>query len=122
MPSSLSLLSPHNLQGSPGEDAWAPVLMHQPHSSECLALGAALLRMGAAEAVHPLFLAGISGTMQPLADAISTQVGCLLCSHASHLCSPACEVWVCCGIWCAPVVAVRIPNPGAPLPLATLHR
>lgn len=48
--------------------------MQQPHSSECLALGAALLRMGAAEAVHPLFLAGISGTMQPLADAISTQV------------------------------------------------
>lgn len=57
------------------------MLMQPPHSSECLALGAALLRMGAAEAVHPLFLAGISGTMQPLADAISTQVGC--CVHGS---------------------------------------
>lgn len=48
--------------------------MQQPHSSECLALGAALLRMGAAEAVHPLFLAGVSGTMRHLADAISLQV------------------------------------------------
>lgn len=61
-------------QKAAGEDAWAPVLLQHPHSSECLALGAALLRMGAAEAVHPLFLAGVSGTMQPLADAISMQV------------------------------------------------
>ena len=55
------------------EDAWAPVLLQAPHSSESLALGAALLRMGAAEAVHPLFLAGVGGAMQHLADAVSLQ-------------------------------------------------
>lgn len=49
--------------------------MQPPHSSECLALGTALLRMGAAEALHPLFVAGAAGTMQRLADAVSTQVG-----------------------------------------------
>lgn len=64
------LLSP---QKPAPEDAWAPVLLHAPHSSETLALGAALLRMGAAEAVHPLFLAGGGGTMQHLADAVSLQ-------------------------------------------------
>ncbi|PRW39232.1 hypothetical protein C2E21_7090 [Chlorella sorokiniana] len=83
-------------QGSAGEDAWAPVLMQQPHSSEALALGAALLRMGAAEAVHPLFLAGISGTMQPLADAISTQMVALQASNRGRVVSvPAALVTEC---------------------------
>lgn len=50
------------------------MLLHQAHSSEALALGAALLRMNAAEALHPLFLAGVSGTMQPLAAAVTMQV------------------------------------------------
>jgi len=57
------------------QDAWAPMLEHPAHSSETLALCAALLRMEAPEAVHPLFLAGVSGTMQHLADAVSLQVG-----------------------------------------------
>lgn len=51
------------------------MLLHPAHGSERRALGAALLRMGAAEALHPLFLAGVSGTMQHVADNISMQAG-----------------------------------------------
>lgn len=63
------------LQKPGGPDAWAPALLHHAHRSEAAALGAALLRMGGAEASHPLFLAGVSGGMQHLADAVSLQVG-----------------------------------------------
>jgi hypothetical protein len=67
--------SPHplSLQRPGGPDAWAPALMQAAHPSEALALGAALLRTGAAEALHPLLLAGMGGGVQPLADAVSTQ-------------------------------------------------
>lgn len=61
------------LQRPASQDSWAPVLLHPAHSSERLALGAALLRMGAADALHPQFLAGVSGTMQHVADAVSVQ-------------------------------------------------
>ena len=74
-------LLPPLLQKPGGQDAWAPALLHHAHSSEAAALGAALLRMGAAEASHPLFQAGVSGSMQHLAGAVSLQVGgsrCLL--------------------------------------------
>ncbi|PSC72009.1 hypothetical protein C2E20_4726 [Micractinium conductrix] len=69
------------------EDAWAPVLMHTAHSSETLALGAALLRMGAPEAVHPLLLAGVPGAMQRLADAVSMQMAALQSSNPGRVVS-----------------------------------
>ncbi|KAL4856367.1 hypothetical protein ACK3TF_003171 [Chlorella vulgaris] len=68
-----------------GQDAWAPVLLHQAHSSEALALGAALLRMNAAEALHPLFLAGVSGTMQPLAAAVTMQMAALQAANPGRV-------------------------------------
>ena len=62
-----------------GPDSWAPCLAHRAHASEVAALGAALLRMGAAEAAHPLFLAstGTPGGMQLIAAAVSTQMAAL---------------------------------------------
>jgi hypothetical protein len=71
------------LQKPGGPDAWAPALLHHAHRSEAAALGAALLRMGGAEASHPLFLAGVSGAMQHLADEVSLQVGGLGCAVGS---------------------------------------
>ncbi|KAL4440437.1 hypothetical protein ABPG75_003438 [Micractinium tetrahymenae] len=77
-------------------DSWAPVLMHPAHSSETRALGAALLRMGAADALHPLFLAGVAGTMQHVADAVSVQMAALQAANPGRVVSvPAAMVNEC---------------------------
>ncbi|GAB4814014.1 hypothetical protein N2152v2_001060 [Parachlorella kessleri] len=55
-------------------DSSAPVIPHQAHPSEVAALGAALLRVRASEALHPLFLAGARGLVQRLADELVTQM------------------------------------------------
>lgn len=78
------------------QDSWAPVLLHPAHSSERLALGAALLRMGAADALHPQFLAGVSGTMQHVADAVSVQMAALQAANPGRVVSaPAAMVNEC---------------------------
>eukprot|EP00887_Chlorella_sp_A99_P002375 scaffold10.g2375.t1 len=72
-------------QAPTGPDAWAPVLQHRAHASEVAALGAALLRMGAAEAAHPLFVAGTAtpGGMQARAQQLRPPAALLIAAEVS---------------------------------------
>lgn len=61
-------------QGQHEYDPLAPWLGQSAHSSEVVALGAALLHLRAAQALRPLFLAGTPGAMPTLADELATQM------------------------------------------------
>ncbi|KFM25843.1 hypothetical protein F751_1457 [Auxenochlorella protothecoides] len=61
-------------QGPNEYDSWSPALAQGAHSSEVVALGAALLHLRAADALHPMFLAGTPGYVPGVADELTTQM------------------------------------------------
>ncbi len=65
---------PENLVQVLDEDCAAPTVMHHAHHSEIAALGAALLRMRIPEVMQVVFLSGLPGFGQHIADAVCMEL------------------------------------------------